>query len=379
MKPVLPFGVLAVFALGGTGQAQTAPVSPAPVSPAPAPSAPAAQPQRPLYSAASYIVLGNAYYGKGQYDSAYVAFRAATESDPRSPDALLGLGRSQTRLRLYGPAIETLQRLLGFDSRNLSGYVALAQAYVAQYIGTSDRASVAGNLDSALRALSDGAVVDPASAVLFNERSIVYKLKGDYKSAIETSKKAAELNPDDSVILYNLGDLYYASGNLPLALATMQKAVISDPTDAQSRAYYGRLLLQMGRPDDAKLELAQAERIAPDNAYVVGQYGVYGYLTRDVALARIKLTQALKLDPLRYPEFYFYLGRLEFDAGTLQPARADFTKAAALASGNADYFYWLGRAQEAGGDKLAARDAYTQAVALNPGLKTAQDALSRVK
>ena len=280
MKPVLPFGVLAVFALGGTGQAQTAPVSPAPVSPAPAPSAPAAQPQRPLYSAASYIVLGNAYYGKGQYDSAYVAFRAATESDPRSPDALLGLGRSQTRLRLYGPAIETLQRLLGFDSRNLSGYVALAQAYVAQYIGTSDRTSVAGNLDSALRALSDGAVVDPASAVLFNERSIVYKLKGDYKSAIETSKKAAELNPDDSVILYNLGDLYYASGNLPLALATMQKAVISDPTDAQSRAYYGRLLLQMGRPDDAKLELAQAERIAPDNAYVVGQYGVYGYLTR---------------------------------------------------------------------------------------------------
>ncbi len=378
MKPVPPFGLslgaVAVLAFGAVGQAQTTPAQTTPVQPAPAAPTP-----RPLYSAASYIALGNAYYGKGQYDSAYVAFRAATESDPRSLDALLGLGRSQTRLRLYGPAVETLQQLLALDSRNLSGYVALAQAYVAQYVGVSDRAAVAGNLDLALRALEDGAAVDPTSAVLFNERSIIYKLKGDYKSAIATSQKAAQLNPDDSVILYNLGDLYFASGNLPLALATMQKAVIADPTDAQSRAYYGRLLLQMNRPDDAKLELAQAERIAPDNAYVVGQYGVYGYLTGNAALARIKLSQALKLDPLRYPEFYFYLGRLEFDAGTLAAARADFTKAAALASGNADYFYWLGRAQEAGGDKLAARDAYTQAVALNPALKTAQDALSRVK
>ncbi|WP_245557554.1 tetratricopeptide repeat protein [Deinococcus peraridilitoris] len=362
-----PAGYLALAALGlgMLAEAQTTPAAPAQT--------------RNNISASSYIALGNLYYSKGQYDSAYVAFRAASENDPRSTEALLGLGRSQTRLRLYAPAIETLRRLVGMDARNFSAHLALSQSYVAQYVGTTDRAAVAGNLDEALKVLGEAEVLQNDSAVLWNERSIIYKLKGDYARAIEMSRRASTIDPNDSVILYNLGDLYQASGNSAMALESLQKAVIADPTDAQARAYYGKLLLLSGNPNAARLELAQAERLAPNNAYAVGQYGVYGYLTKDNTLARIKLTQALKLDPLRYPEFYYYLGRLEMDSGLVKEAKADFTKAAALASTNSEYFYWLGRAQEASGDKGAARLAYGQALSLNPNMKVAQDGLSRVK
>lgn len=377
MKRVLTLGwrrtaylTLAVLGCGAVAAAQ---------APSPTPSTAPAPAPRPAISAASYVALGNLYYAKGQYDSAYVAFRAASDSDPGSTEALLGLGRAQTKLRLYAAGIDTLRRLVGLDARNLSGYVALSQAYIAQYVGTSDRASVQGNLDEALKVLAEAETAQPDSAVVWNERSIVYKLKGDYPRAIEMSKRASAIDPNDSIILYNLGDLYQATGNVPMALDALQKAVIANPTDAQARAYYGRLLLLSNKPDAARLELAQAERLAPDNAYAVGQYGVFGYLTKDTSLARIKLTQALQLDPLRYPEFYYYLGRLEFDGGTASAAKADFTKAAALASTNAEYFYWLGRAQEMSGDKVAARQAYSQALTLDPAMKLAQDGLNRVK
>lgn len=365
-----PLGVVVFAALGWVplAAAQSAPATP-----------PTSAPTKANASTASYVALGNLYYSKGQYESAYVAFRAASENDPRSTDALLGLGRAQTRLRLYDAAADTLRRLIGMDARNLSAYVALSQALVAQYVGATDRASVAANLDNALGVLDEAELVQRDSAVIWNERSIVYKLKGDYARAIEMSRRASSIDPNDAVILYNLGDLYYATGNTPLAVETLQNAVIVNPTDAQTRAYYGKLLLLSGKPDMAKVELAQAERLAPDNAYVVGQYGVYGYLTKDNALARIKLSQALQLDPLRYPEFYYYLGRLQLDTTLVNEAKANLTKAAALASTNSEYFYWLGRAQEVGGDKGAARAAYSQALSLNPNMKLAQDGMNRVK
>jgi len=370
VKRVHTLGLLAALALTATAVAQTGTTTTTP-------TAPASTAPRP--AASSYIALGNAYYAKGQFDSAYVAFRAAVESDPRSSDALLGLGRAQTKLKLYSAAIETLKRLIQADSRNVSGYIALAQTYVSQYLGTSDRTAVRANLDEALRILTDAETIKPDAAGIWNQRSIVYRLKGDFQRATDTAKRAAELDPNDSVILYNLGDLYYATGNTPLAVETIQRAVVANPTDAYTRAYYGKLLMIAGKPEAAQLELAQAERLAPTNAYAVGQYGVYAYQMKDTVTARAKLSQAIKLDPLRYPEFYFYLGRIEFDAGQTKEARSSFTKAAALGSNNADYFYWLGRAQEASGDRLAARQAYQQAVTLNPNLKVAQDGLNRVK
>ncbi|WP_027480757.1 tetratricopeptide repeat protein [Deinococcus pimensis] len=373
MKRVLPLGLLAALSLGSIGRAQTA-------TPPTTPGAPTqSEPARPTPNCASYVALGNSYYAQGQYDSAYVAFRAATECDPKSGTALLGFGRTQVRLKLYAPAVDTLTKLVALDPQNVSNHIALAQAYTQQYVGTSDRAAVAGNLDLALKALDRAEGVDPQSAAIYNQRGTVYRLKGDNAQALEMLRRAAILNPEDAVVLYNLGDLYNALGQLPQAVSTLQRAVVAAPQDAVARAYYGKLLLLNGNPDAARVELAQAERIAPRNAYVVGQFGVFGYLTKDNLLARVKLEQAVKLEPLRYPEFYYYLGRVALDAGRAKDARGDLTRAASLASTNPEYFYWLGRAQEASGDKGAARQAYGEALRLSPNMKLAQDGLNRVK
>ncbi|ABF45131.1 MULTISPECIES: tetratricopeptide repeat protein [Deinococcus] len=375
--------------------AQTQPTAPAPAQPA-APAAPAtapAVPSRPTRPAANYVALGIFYYQQGKFDEAYVAFRAATELDPKNAEALLGLGRSQVKLRLYAPAIETLRRLIALDPQNISGYIALSQAYQQQFIGASDRAAVSGNLAEALRVLERAEAAVQAQggesknlnlSKIWNERGYVYRLQGDAGKAIDAFKQASALNPDNDVILFNLGDMYYATGNLMAALGSLQQAVIAAPSDAYNRAYYAKLLALSGNTAAAKPEAAQAARLAPNNAYAVGQYGVVSYLSRDSATARAQLTQAVKLDPLRYPEFYYYLGRLDLDAGDLKSARENLTRAVALGSTTAEYVYYLGLSYERGTgtiapDRLKARENYERALKLSPNYTLAKEGLARVR
>ncbi|GGL12287.1 tetratricopeptide repeat protein [Deinococcus radiotolerans] len=380
-------GLLSLMLLLAPASAQTAPAAPTT-----APTAPSAAPAARPIPAANYVAVGGYYYEQGKYDQAYVAYRAAAELEPNNPAALLGLGRAQVKLRLYSAGISTLRQLIGLDSRNFDAYISLSQAFVQQYIGAGDRTVVSGNLSEALRVLQDAETLAAAQTQnrdlwlsrVWNERGYVYKLQGDAAKAINAFKQAIALNSENAILLYNLGDMYYATGNIPLALDNLQQAVILDPRDPFNRAYYAKLLALSGNVAAAKPEAAQAARLAPKNAYAVGQYGVVSYLAKDAVTARAQLNQAVTLDPLRYPEFYFYLGRLALDAGDLKLAREQFTRASALGSVNAEYAYYLGLSYERGAgavapDRIKARENYERALQIDSKYKDAQDALNRVR
>ncbi|WP_241191263.1 tetratricopeptide repeat protein [Deinococcus psychrotolerans] len=369
----------------------TPPATTAPSVPVPAPAA--GLPAKPRPPAANYVALGVLYYDQGNFGDAYLAFRAAAEADPSVSGALLGLGRTQSRLRLYGPALDTLKKLVAQDPRNVSGYLALAQAYQAQYVGTSDRSPILGNLDAALKVLDAGEAatrggesdkLDLNLSKVYNERGYIYRLQQQSDKAIETFKKANTLNPDNGIILYNIGDMYYATGDIPQALNYLQLAVIADPSDPFNRAYYAKLLALSGNINAAKSEAAQAARVAPQNPYAVGQYGVVSYLAKDAKTARTQLLASIKLDPLRYPEFYYYMGRLELDQGNLKEARNNLTKSVALASTTPEYLYYLGLSYERSGqdaapDKIKALDSYSRAARLAPNYQLALDGVQRTR
>lgn len=381
-------------AVSGGAAAQTQTVPPT-TTPAPAPVSPAvpAVPARTA-PAANYVALGNFYYNQGNFDQAYVAFRSAAEMEPKNTDALLGLGRSQVKLRLYGAALDTLRRLVVLDSRNVSGYLALSQAYLQEYMGAStNRTAVAGNLAAALKVLTDAEAVaqtqagkdrDLSLSKIWNERGYVYRLQSDGGKAIDAFKQASALDPENSIVLYNIGDMYYATGNLPQALDYLQQAVIADPRDAYNRAYYAKLLALSGNISAAKPEAAQAARLAPKNAYAVGQYGVVSYLAKDSVTAKAQLEQAVKLAPLNNAEFYYYLGRLSLDGGDLRAARYNFTYAVSLQAYSPEYLYYLGLSYERGSgivapDRQKAKANYELALKLNPSYKPAQEGLARVR
>lgn len=383
MKRTTLFALVCLSVGGAAAQPTTPPAASTPTK--------AAAPTRP--TPAKYVALGNLYYDQGQYPEAYAAFRSAAEAEPQNGAALLGLGRTLIRLRQYAAAVDTLKRLSVQQPQNVSAQVALAQAYQAQYVGTSDRSTLGNVLELALQTLDKGeaaarsgdtATLDVNLSKVYNERGYIYRLQGKYPQAISAFQKASSLNPDNGIILYNLGDMYYTAGNLPQAVGSLQLAVIADPSDAYNRAYYAKLLALSGNITAAQSEAAQAAKLAPKNPYAAGQYGVVSYLAGDTTNARAQLLSALKLEPLRYPEFYYYLGRLELDQANMKDARSDLTKAVALASTNAEYFYYLGLSYERGNattptDAVRARDAYTKALSLNPALQNVREGLERLR
>lgn len=351
------------------------------------------QKQKPRQPVENYILVGIRSFELGRFEEAYVAFRIATEVEKDNPNALLGLGRSQMKLRLYDSALKTLSHLVDVHPQNLSGYVALAQTYQQQYIGHTNKSSVKNNLDSALETLKEAEVVANNHnreqralnlSKVFNERGNTYRLLGKVGEAIESFKSATLLNPDNSLILFNLGDMYQINGDTEKALKTLQKAVITDPRDAYNRAYYANLLAATGKLESAQIEAAQASRMAPTNAYAQGQYGVVSYLAGDKSNARRQLKKAIELEALRFPEFYYYLGRMDLEAGHLKSAREQLTKASALGSQVPEYAYYLGLSYEKGNkalapDRIKAKENYERALKIAPEYAPAKEALERIK
>lgn len=348
---------------------------------------------QPNMETRKYLALGNVYYNTGRYDLAFVAFKEATVRDPQNKKALLGLGRSQIKVRSFDEAIQTLNQLVSIDARNVSAYIALAHALQQQYVAALDRKDKTSNLEKAIMVLDQAEDIasnqetpqrDISLSKVYNERGYIYNLQKKLPKAAASYQKASQLNPTESLIRYNLGEIYEKMGEKNKALSVLQQAVLINPKDAYNRAYYARLLANHGQFDAAKPEAAEAVRLAPENAYTVGQFGIVRYLAGEPALARIKLNNAVKLAPLKYPEFYFFLGKIDLDSKDIRGARAHLTKAVILGSTVAEYAYYLGLSYERSSssalqDKDKARRNYQRAIQLNPKHQMAQRGLSRLK
>lgn len=346
--------------------------------------------------AANYVLVGNYYYERGNYEQAYVAFKAAHELENMHSEALLGLIRSETRLRLYDAAIAHGKQLILQDPHNLSGFIALSQAYSYYFTNSADRQKVSDMPIQALNILAEAenilnsqtTKISPEElnilkSKIFNERGNIYRIKGDNASAIQSLQKAAEANPENSLILFNLGDMYERINDHKKALEYLQKAVLLDPADSYSRAYYAKVLANSGQTQAAMIEATQAARLSPENAYAVGQYGLLLYASKDIVNARKHLTKAIALEPLKFPEFYYTLGRLDLDVNDLKSARAHFTKAVALTSKQPEYAYYLGLSYEksnlaAPKDIAKAKSNYELALRLDPQYTLPAQGLERL-
>jgi tetratricopeptide (TPR) repeat protein len=354
------------------------------------PTTPSATAAKQPTDAKQYLALAKYYYLLTQYDSAYYAFRRVLDLEPRNTDALLGLGRTQNHLRLYPASIDTLKILMQTDPKNPSVYIALAQTYKDQYSASDDRDLVKSNLDEALKLLQSAEGLNPAPnatslAAIYNERALLYSAKDDDKKALEAAQKAATILPENSDVLSNLGRLLYKTGDTKGALEVLKKASASNPKDALTKAFYGKLLVLSGDQKAGIAELSSALRQSPKNAYIIGQYGVARYLdpvesTRKANMDDSKkfLETAVKADPLRYPEFYYYLGRISLDRNDCKTGKSHLAKAVVLEPQLADYRYQYARALDVCGDRTSAKNQYQAALKLDPNLQEAKDALAKI-
>ena len=76
------------------------------------------------------LQLGEKYLNELDYENAVMAFTEATEIDPKSTEAYMGLAQSYTGIQDYEQAEASYRQLLALDSSNSEGYRELAELYI---------------------------------------------------------------------------------------------------------------------------------------------------------------------------------------------------------------------------------------------------------
>ena len=147
-------------------------------------------------------------------------------------------------------------------------------------------------------------------------------------------RRALAIDPRDYTALYNLGTQALATEQPQQAAEMLKLAVEQRPDDAEARQQLAAAYGQVGRLEDALLELRQAVRLVPDQAEAHASLAQALAADGKIAEAIEEAQTALKLQP-QDADGWNNLGVLEMRSGQAPKAREDFQRALDLVPGHA--------------------------------------------
>ena len=168
--------------------------------------------------AIAFVALGRVRAAEGKPEEAERAWRAATERDPRSPDALSALGLALLARDKAADAIEPLARAVALDGSRFADRVALAEAHLAG---------------------------------------------GDAKAASEDLDPVLAAKPRDPDALRVMAASWLATKSFGEARRAADRAAAAAPRDARPLVIAATASLQIGELANAKRYAARAARLDP--------------------------------------------------------------------------------------------------------------------
>ncbi|MCB0395578.1 MAG: tetratricopeptide repeat protein [Flavobacteriales bacterium] len=169
------------------------------------------------------LLLGNAYYMLGQYETAYLGYSRALQMDNQFKDAknnLEFLGDTTSGARQFQVAEKCYLTLLQYTPDDVRVYGKLGQLY-GRDLG--DMAKAQSYLEKAMN-------IDPNNSDILQKLAIVYSLTGNNNEALETFLKAYRLNPKNAHVLMNIGITYRNMGDEAKATEYLNQAFELNPS-----------------------------------------------------------------------------------------------------------------------------------------------------
>jgi Flp pilus assembly protein TadD/peroxiredoxin len=211
----------------------------------------------------NYLSLGFVFFERGYYEPAEAFFRQALRDDPKSAEALYGLGSAYLQLQKANEARECFHRALQLH---------------ASYPGTPPNAwnnlgildAREGKFDLAIQNFQRALQIDPEHSIALQNLGNAYRQKKDLPEAKLALEHAIALNPDEPEANYSLGMVYAQQNDSEHAYEYLQKALASRPVYPEALNNLGILYLRTRRPEEAKKSFEQSIRVAPayDQAYL---------------------------------------------------------------------------------------------------------------
>ncbi len=195
-------------------------------------------------------ILGNAYVQTQKPDEARAAFARLFGVAPDSAAAHLLTAQMMTRLEFEEMADAQLRRAIAKDPRIPQAHYLLGQAAIFR-----------GRLEEARGLLAKELEVNPGHAMALYRLGDTYTREGRWDEAIAALQKSLWLSPYFSGPYILLGKAYLKKGEPATAEGMLRRAIEYDPNNKAAHYLLGQVLQQSGRAEEARAELAIAEKL----------------------------------------------------------------------------------------------------------------------
>jgi tetratricopeptide (TPR) repeat protein len=197
---------------------------------------------------------------------------------------------------------------------------------------------------------------------------------GYWRDSLTLFQHALQVTPDNSITEDNLGTAYVEKGLLEQAVPHYVAAIRLSPRLSNAHYDLATVLLRQNRLDEAQREYGIVLKTASDPlelAQAHNNLAVVLMQKNQSAEAGNEFAAAIGLNPNEVNSF-IGRGSLAFQAGNLDAALADFTRAIQIAQSPSAYF-WMGRTLEGKGEMASAMHAYENAARIAPDFVAAKD------
>ncbi len=195
-------------------------------------------------------ILGTAYIQTRQGDKAREVLARAFDVPPDGASAHLLAAQMMIRLEQEPMAQEELAKAIALDPRLPHAHFLVGQ--LALFRGRFEEATAATRKEIEL---------NPADNVAWSQLGDIYVRQQKWDEAVAALQRSIWVSPYYSAPYILLGRAYVKKGEPGTAEAMLRRALEYDPNNKQAHYLLGQVLQQAGRTEEARAELALAERL----------------------------------------------------------------------------------------------------------------------
>ena len=231
--------------------------------------------------------LGAVLARQQKVDAAILEFRRAIALRPASPLGYSEMGVALFAASRYDEAAEVLEELVKVVPDSHLGFQQLGTVY-----------QMMGRPDAALANYQKSIAIRPTASAFTNIGALLHE-KGDFAEAVKAYEQALAIRPNATSAHRNLGDALLRLGKVREATASYLNAakfaeaeLKVNPSDVRIMSALAVYLQKSGQGESARVRMADALSIAPDNAEVLFRGAVVLALSGDRERALTLLERA---------------------------------------------------------------------------------------
>ncbi len=275
-------------------------------------------------SISNYILRGEAYNNKGDFDLALKDCNKVLQKEPANKPALKTRADAYYFLQKFDSSLADVNAVLKQDAKDTSAWNRRGMNYYWL-----------NDLDKAVNDFTEALRLDPKNKTVWFNRGNTYYWQSKFDEAIGDISESLSYDPESVRALYIRGMCYYYQGKYQNAIKDFTSTLQRDPRNDDALNARGICYSIIHQNDSSLADLSKALQINPGNLYAWNSRGnLYKYMGKyEMSIA--DFTQAILGNPKNADAFY-NRGNVYVKINKQEEAIKDYTEVLKLEPGSSD-------------------------------------------